>query len=167
MPRGKKTDADTELTDMFAELENAREEPTSGPEAVNQPQLGGKPQKLKPEMVAADLEGGKAPKPKAKAPVTDLSEGTDPAASVGELDFHTVTIIDKNIRFIPGQKKFRMRVLREWCEENCKGGWKPMKNGLTWFFDLEEDASAFNESWNSRELPDQEPDVTDGMFYEV
>ena len=165
MPRQKKTDVNTPVTDMFAELENAKEEPTSGPEAANQPQLGGKPQKPKPEMVAADLEGAKVPK--AKAPITDLSEGTDPATSVGELDFHTVTIIDKNIKFIPGQKKFRMQVLREWCKDNCKGGWKPMKNGLTWFFDLEEDASAFNEAWNSRELPDQERDVTDGAFYEV
>lgn len=170
MPRkttAKPAAEQNEIESMFKELEKDAE-PTSGPESVNQPHLGGRTQKLEPEEVVSNVSGEKAlpsvKKPKPKE-VLDLSEGEASVSSVGgEMDFHTITLNVDNLRFIPGPKFNRLKVLRDWCDSNCAAGWKPEKSGLTWFFETESDAVKFNEAWNSRKIEVKE-DLTDGAFY--
>ena len=164
------------VADMFAELTiESDAPPTSGPESAGQQHLGGKTQELAPEEEVADVTGAKAPKKRAKArevpekapEITDLSEGTAPpqAKEFGEMEFQTITLNPNNLRFIPGPKRNRLSVLKNWCQNNLAAGYKPLPNGLTWMFELEEDAQKFNKAWNSRVAEKRDEDAVDGAFY--
>jgi len=155
------------VADMFKELDEAdtaaldvNVTPESGPESAGQPHLGGKTQKPEPAKVVADVAG-------TQKEIKDLSEGTNAPSmtQLGEMEFFTITLNVDNLRFIPGRKEHRLNVLREWCRDELAGEWKPLPNGLTWLFRVEEDSIKFNKAWNSRKI-EQEEDLIDGAYYE-
>ena len=76
-----------------------------------------------------------------------------------EMEFHPVTLLQGNVRFIPGPVARREETLKSWCQDNCDGGFKALPGGFTWLFDNALDAAAFEEKWNSRVKPEQEDGI--------
>ena len=96
-----------------------------------------------------------------QAPMPETITGVDKqTAEASELNFHPVTLLVDNLKFIPGPVLKRAETLKAWCKASCESGYKMMPGGFTWLFDSAEDAERFQEAWNSRVKPVAETAVT-------
>lgn len=73
---------------------------------------------------------------------------------------HSVRLTADNIKFIPGPVAGRMKVLRAWCQDNCRGKWQSLGGGFDWLFTDARDARAFHGAWNSRREVKKEDTLT-------
>lgn len=67
-----------------------------------------------------------------------------------EFDFHTVQLQGNQLKFIPGPKGSRIKVLKAWCNEYATGKWKMLDDTISWVFTNKDDANAFRKAWCSR-----------------
>ena len=69
-----------------------------------------------------------------------------------EMEMVTVTLEEEFLKFIPGPASGHIKVLKDWCRENCTGKYSVDQNGIVWTFMEASDGKAFHKAWNKKKV---------------